>query len=69
MEPNAEEILVAAEQQELQKRRQAARFLVNFPLSLSFHSHLFFQSSRKNINPCKKNVQNPILWNYSIHQQ
>ncbi len=29
LEPNTEEIVAAAEQQELQKRKQAAKFLVN----------------------------------------
>lgn len=32
LEPNANEIVAAAEHQEYQKRRQAAKFLVNLPI-------------------------------------
>ncbi len=36
IEPNAEEIIALAEQQELQKRKQAAKFLVSY-LTRKYH--------------------------------
>lgn len=39
LEPNAEEIVAAAEHQELQKRRQAAKFLVKLSRTVLDRNH------------------------------
>ncbi len=68
LEPNTEEIVAAAEQQELQKRKQAAKFLVNFIFKIIFLDFFFNFLRRKNIKYYKRNVLNQILWNYLMNQ-